>query len=121
MASSPFVKTHLLFVKPENSDLPAGRTVKLLVGFQNNGTSPFLVETIEGSFRYPQDFSYYIQNVFKFSPLLHFKQYVCLLIILFVDFSFRCLNLTKSSMLTKRPHSSTFSRQAKHSPRDNSV
>lgn len=72
LSSSPFVKTHLLFVKPENTDLPAGRTVKLLVGFQNNGTSPFLVETIEGSFRYPQDFSYYIQNfsVFEFNKII---------------------------------------------------
>lgn len=62
ITSSPFVKTNILFVEPEKADLPAGRLVKLLVGFQNNGTSGFLVEGIEGSFRYPQDFSYYIQN-----------------------------------------------------------
>jgi len=64
--SSPFVKTSILFVQPEGSDLPAGRLVKLLVSFQNNGTSNFIVDSIDGSFRYPQDFSYHIQNVFFF-------------------------------------------------------
>ena len=34
----------------------------MLVGFHNNGTSNFVVDSIDGSFRYPQDFSYYIQN-----------------------------------------------------------
>jgi translocon-associated protein subunit alpha len=61
--SSPFVKTNVLFVQPESTDLPAGRLVKMLVGFYNNGTSGFLVQSIDGAFRYPQDFSYYIQNV----------------------------------------------------------
>jgi len=64
--SSPYVKTHVLFVKPESSDLPAGRLVKMLVGFHNNGTSNFVVDSIDGSFRYPQDFSYYIQNFSTF-------------------------------------------------------
>jgi translocon-associated protein subunit alpha len=50
-------------VQPESSDLPAGRLVKLLVSFQNNGSSSFIVDSIDGSFRYPQDFSYFIQNV----------------------------------------------------------
>ena len=53
----------MLFIQPESSDLPAGRLVKMLVGFQNNGTTDFVVEALEGSFRYPQDFSYHIQNV----------------------------------------------------------
>jgi len=60
--SSPYAKTNILFIQPEISDLPAGRLVKMLIGFQNNGTSDFVVEALEGSFRYPQDFSYYIQN-----------------------------------------------------------
>ncbi len=63
--SSPFAKTHMLFIQPESSDLPAGRLVKMLVGFQNNGSTDFVIETLEGSFRYPQDFSYHIQNVNK--------------------------------------------------------
>lgn len=65
--SSPHVKTNFLFVEPaEGIDLPAGRLVKLLVGFHNNATSAFLVEGIDASFRYPQDFSYYIQNFSSF-------------------------------------------------------
>jgi translocon-associated protein subunit alpha len=60
--SSPFAKTNILFVTPESTDLPAGRVAKLLIGFKNNGSAPFVVETVDGSFRYPQDFSYHIQN-----------------------------------------------------------
>ncbi|CAF1628349.1 unnamed protein product, partial [Adineta ricciae] len=33
-----------------------------LVGARNNGTQSFVVESIDGSLRYPQDFTYYIQN-----------------------------------------------------------
>jgi translocon-associated protein subunit alpha len=66
VTSAPFVKTHVLFVKPESSDLPAGRLVKLLVAFHNNGSQTFVVDSISGSFRYPQDFSYYIQNFSTF-------------------------------------------------------
>ena len=61
--SSPYVKTNVLFVQPESPELPAGKLVKILIGFQNNGTSGFLVDSIDGSFRYPQDYSYHIQNV----------------------------------------------------------
>jgi len=70
--ASPFVKTNILFVQPESSDLPAGRLVKLLVSFQNNGTSSFIVDSIDGSFRYPQDFSYFIQNfsTFEFNKVI---------------------------------------------------
>lgn len=69
--SSPFAKTNILFVQPEGLvDLPAGRLVKLLIGFQNNGSSSFVVEGIDGSFRFPQDFSYYIQNVIVYFDLI---------------------------------------------------
>jgi translocon-associated protein subunit alpha len=61
--ASPFAKASILFVQPETTDLPAGRLSRVLVGFYNNGTSDFIVDSIEGSFRYPQDFSYHIQNV----------------------------------------------------------
>ncbi len=61
--SSPFARTNILFVKPESTDLPAGRLARVLVSFQNNGSSAFLVEGIDGSLRFPQDFSYFIQNV----------------------------------------------------------
>lgn len=47
----------LLFV-----ELFAGKLTRLLVGARNNGTQSFVVESIDGSLRYPQDFTYYIQN-----------------------------------------------------------
>jgi translocon-associated protein subunit alpha len=43
-------------------ELVAGKLTRLLVGARNNGTQNFVVESIEGSLRYPQDFNYYIQN-----------------------------------------------------------
>ena len=33
-----------------------------MAGFSNKGTDDFIVETIDASFRYPQDYSYHIQN-----------------------------------------------------------
>jgi translocon-associated protein subunit alpha len=59
---SPFAKTNVLFIKPEGADLQAGRLVKMLVGFHNNGSTEFYIHSMEASFRYPQDFSYHIQN-----------------------------------------------------------
>jgi len=60
---SPHAKTNILFVKPHSSfDLPAGRPVKILVGFHNAGEQDYVVQSLEASFRYPQDFSYHIQN-----------------------------------------------------------
>ena len=62
--ASPDADTHLLFTKPSlGTDLVAGQTVTFLVGFTNNADTDFVVESLEASFRYPQDFSYYIQNV----------------------------------------------------------
>ena len=43
-------------------ELIAGKLTRLLIGARNNGTENFIVEFIEGSLRYPQDYSYYIQN-----------------------------------------------------------
>ncbi len=43
-------------------ELIAGKITRLLVGARNNGTQNFVVESIDGSLRYPQDFTYYIQN-----------------------------------------------------------
>ena len=39
--------------------------MKFLVGFTNKGDKDFIVETMDASFRYPQDYSFYIQNVSK--------------------------------------------------------
>lgn len=33
-----------------------------MVGFTNKGTKDFVIETMDASFRYPVDFSFYIQN-----------------------------------------------------------
>lgn len=45
------------------SDFPANEIVKFLMGFSNKGsTDNFVVESLDASFRYPQDFQFYIQN-----------------------------------------------------------
>lgn len=60
---SPNAETHILFTRPVSTvDLPAGGLVKFLVGFTNKGDKDFIVETMDASFRYPQDYSFYIQN-----------------------------------------------------------
>ena len=45
------------------TELPSGHLVVLLMGFTNKGYGEFIVEDVEASFRYPQDYSYYLQNV----------------------------------------------------------
>merc|ERR1719322_1679753 len=77
--------TQLLFTKPSiistfesgSVELPAGKVVEFLVGFNNKGDadgieSPpdFIVETLDASFRYPMDFSFHIQN---FSAIAYHK------------------------------------------------
>ncbi|XP_053570689.1 translocon-associated protein subunit alpha isoform X2 [Bombina bombina] len=52
--------TTILFVKGE--DFPANDIVKFLVGFTNKGTEDFIIESLDASFRYPQDYQFYIQN-----------------------------------------------------------
>lgn len=58
--ASPNADTTILFVKGE--DFPANEIVKFLVGFTNKGTEDFVVESLDASFRYPQDYQFYIQN-----------------------------------------------------------
>lgn len=43
-------------------DFPANNIVKFLLGFTNKGGENFIVESLDASFRYPQDFQFYIQN-----------------------------------------------------------
>lgn len=64
---SPDADTHILFVRPTSTDLPAGHAVKLLVGFSNKGSQDFIVDTMDAAFRYPQDYSFYIQNFTTFT------------------------------------------------------
>lgn len=54
--------TILLLINYPYSELPAGKIVEFLVGFSNNGKEEFTLETLEASFRYPMDFTFYIQN-----------------------------------------------------------
>ncbi|XP_041101286.1 translocon-associated protein subunit alpha-like isoform X4 [Polyodon spathula] len=58
--ASPNADTTILFVKGE--DFPANNIVKFLVGFTNKGSEDFVVESLDASFRYPQDYQFYIQN-----------------------------------------------------------
>lgn len=44
------------------TELPAGKPLNALIGFANKGLRDFTFETVDASFRYPQDFSYSIQN-----------------------------------------------------------
>lgn len=55
-------KTIVIFTNRETDSLIAGEVVNSLIGFTNIGKTDFIVTGIEASLRYPQDFSYYIQN-----------------------------------------------------------
>ncbi|XP_043210558.1 translocon-associated protein subunit alpha-like [Amphibalanus amphitrite] len=74
--ASPNADTTILFVRPDVAaapgamELPAGKLVEFLVGFTNKGSDDFLVESVDASFRYPQDFNYVIQN---FSAIGYFR------------------------------------------------
>lgn len=54
--------TAVLFPDYPDKQLPAGKPIYVLVGFLNKGEKDFIVESIDASFRYPQDYSYHIQN-----------------------------------------------------------
>lgn len=59
----PDALTKILFTKPANHmELPAGAIVKFLVGFANSAENDFVVDSVDAAFRYPQDYSYYLQN-----------------------------------------------------------
>ena len=45
------------------TDLVAGEVTTALIGLSNTGSKDFIITAIEGSLRFPQDFSYHIQNV----------------------------------------------------------
>ncbi|XP_039591494.1 translocon-associated protein subunit alpha-like [Polypterus senegalus] len=58
--SHPDADTTIMFVNGE--DFPANAIAHFLVGFTNKGEDVFTVQSLEASFRYPQDFQFYIQN-----------------------------------------------------------
>ena len=72
LKKSADASTQILFIKPRDSaNLPAGTVANVIVGFKNNGKADFKVNSMEGSFRYPQDFNYFIQNVNRTEILMH--------------------------------------------------
>uniref|UniRef100_A0A4W5NNP4 Translocon-associated protein subunit alpha n=1 Tax=Hucho hucho TaxID=62062 RepID=A0A4W5NNP4_9TELE len=60
VTSHPDADTTIVFVTGE--EFPANEIAKFLVGFTNKGSQDFTVHSLEASFRYPQDFQFYIQN-----------------------------------------------------------
>uniref|UniRef100_A0A3B1II33 Translocon-associated protein subunit alpha n=1 Tax=Astyanax mexicanus TaxID=7994 RepID=A0A3B1II33_ASTMX len=60
VTSHPDADTTIIFVTGE--EFPANEIVKFLVGFTNKGSQDFTVQSLEASFRYPQDYQFYIQN-----------------------------------------------------------
>ncbi|XP_028289839.1 translocon-associated protein subunit alpha isoform X2 [Gouania willdenowi] len=58
--ASPNADTTILFVKGD--DFPANDIVKFLLGFTNKGSENFVVDSLDASFRYPQDYQFFIQN-----------------------------------------------------------
>jgi len=59
---SPNAVTTVLFPEYADKNLPAGKVIYVVVGLHNKGENDFIVDTIDASFRYPQDYSYFIQN-----------------------------------------------------------
>ncbi|XP_074529154.1 translocon-associated protein subunit alpha-like [Halichoeres trimaculatus] len=60
LTSHPDADTTIIFMTGE--EFPANEIVRFLVGFTNKGSQDLTVQSLEASFRYPQDFQFYIQN-----------------------------------------------------------
>jgi len=61
----PDIDTIFKFTKPDNLvalELPSRQEVQFLIGVKNKGNKDFVIETIDASLRYPQDFSANVQN-----------------------------------------------------------
>lgn len=65
LKSSPDADSVILF-KKKDQQFTAGIITKCLVSFSNIGRNEFTIEMMEASLRYPQDYSYYIQNFTAF-------------------------------------------------------
>lgn len=55
-------ETSVLFPDYPDKQLPAGKPIRVLIGVSNRGEKDFIIDSVDASFRYPQDFSYHIQN-----------------------------------------------------------
>jgi len=59
---SPDAETSVLFPDYPDKQLPAGKLIRVLIGVANRREKDFIINSVDASFRYPQDFSYHIQN-----------------------------------------------------------
>ncbi|XP_015764026.1 PREDICTED: translocon-associated protein subunit alpha-like [Acropora digitifera] len=77
---SPDADTVIVFTKPTKQEFPAGEVIKCLLGLDNNGKNDFIVEIIEASLRYPQDYTYFIQNftALQYNTVVQPGHQVCL-------------------------------------------
>ncbi|CAH1779844.1 unnamed protein product [Owenia fusiformis] len=77
LKASSDAETMILFTKPTGTtEFPAGGLIRFLVGFANKGEQDFIVESLDASFRYPQDYSFFIQNftAYKFEKTVEPKR-----------------------------------------------
>ncbi|CAK8685259.1 unnamed protein product [Clavelina lepadiformis] len=61
-------ETAIIFASGVEPSVLAGKKASAYIHFANKGSSNFIITSIDGSFRYPQDFSYVIQNFTVISP-----------------------------------------------------
>ncbi|XP_033103840.1 translocon-associated protein subunit alpha-like [Anneissia japonica] len=59
---SPDAEVSYLFTKWSEQELPVSKPIQLLIGFSNKGSKDFILDTVQASLRYPQEFSYHIHN-----------------------------------------------------------
>ncbi|XP_018667241.2 translocon-associated protein subunit alpha [Ciona intestinalis] len=61
-------ETAIIFNSGVEPEIIAGKKASGLIHFSNTGSNNFIITSIDGSFRYPQDFSYVIQNFSVIAP-----------------------------------------------------
>jgi translocon-associated protein subunit alpha len=98
ISKSPDAETTILFIKPKpgligssgTPELHSGKVVEFLVGFVNKGAQGFTLENLDASFRYPQDYSFHIQNFSSaaYNKLVKPKEQATLSYSFYVDESF---------------------------------
>jgi len=98
IGKSPDTETTILFIKPKpgligssgTPELHSGKLVEFLVGFVNKGSQGFTLENLDASFRYPQDYSFHIQNFSSaaYNKLVKPKEQATLSYQFYVDESF---------------------------------
>jgi len=62
LGPSPDAATTTVFPRFPDGKIPSGEYVEVLLGFRNKGSKYFNITSVDASFNYPLDFSYYIQN-----------------------------------------------------------